>query len=198
MKVRLNSFLEKTKVLGPGTRCAIWFQGCKRHCKGCMSENSRPFDGGFETDVQVLVKKIVSINGIEGVTVSGGDPFYQPDALFDLLSTIKKQTDLSVIIYTGFYLKELRDMHNEKVDSIIDALADIIIDGPYVEELNDNKSLRGSGNQTVHFLTNRYSNQTSLYGGDTRNVEIIAGTKSVIMVGIPEKRLLENWKKNLH
>lgn len=150
MKIRIHDFVESTTALGPGTRCAIWLQGCKRNCKGCMSPESRDMEGGYIEGVDSLAEHVLAINGIEGITISGGDPFYQPDALLELLKIIKSKSNLGVIIYTCFYFDELKEMNNAAVEEIITNLSDLIIDGPYVEELNDDGYLRGSSNQQLN------------------------------------------------
>ena len=151
MKVKIHNIILHTKVLGPETRTAIWFQGCNKNCKGCMSQSTRNINGGKTVDVDKLCESFLKLDDIEGITLSGGEVFLQIDALHDLLKIVRAQSDLGVIIYTGFYIDELRKMDNPKVNEILDGLADIIIDGPYIEELNDGKSLKGSSNQNVNF-----------------------------------------------
>ena len=194
MKVRLHNFIEKADTLGPGMRCCVWFQGCCRNCKGCMTPESQSVDGGFSIEVDELVENILSTDSIEGITVSGGEPFCQSKALFELLKAIKAKSDLGVIIYTGYYLDELKDMNLTEVDEIITSLADLIVDGPYIEALNDNKSMRGSANQNFHFITSRYQEQADTFGVLGRKVAIQVRENKVDLVGIPGKSVLEKWK----
>ncbi len=184
-----------TRVLGPGLRTAIWFQGCHRRCKGCMSPASRDLDGGREFSVQEICSRIKKLKDIEGVTVSGGEPFLQIDALHLLLGNLRRTTKLGIIIYTGYTLKQLQEMQDNKVDEIITGLADLIIDGEYVEELNDGGSLRGSSNQQLQFITSRYKSFESLYQGTKRDVEILASGQELFFIGIPNKITLQQWEK---
>ena len=85
--VRIHGIARSTTALGPGNRAAIWFQGCMRSCKGCMSPDSRPLNGGTEWIVDKLVGDICAIENIEGITISGGEPFLQIDSRL-FLSTI--------------------------------------------------------------------------------------------------------------
>ena len=190
-KMRLYDMILRTGALGPGKRCAIWFQGCKKSCKGCMSPDSRPLQGGRCVSVDAVVNEVLKLDDIEGVTISGGEPFLQAEALYEMLDSIKKKTDLGVIIYTGYYLDELKKMKNEKVNKIITELSDLIIDGPYIDERNDSKSLRGSDNQGINLITQRYAKDVCKYGCDGRNIEIFQTDKGITVVGIPDKKTLE-------
>lgn len=195
MKVKIHNIILHTKVLGPETRTAIWFQGCNKNCKGCMSQSTRNINGGKTVDVDKLCESFLKLDDIEGITLSGGEVFLQIDALHELLKIVRAQSDLGVIIYTGFYIDELRKMDNPKVNEILDSLADIIIDGPYIEELNDGKSLKGSSNQNVNFITDRYTKYSDIYDAESRNAELYVNEKDLFFVGIPDKKTLESWNK---
>lgn len=195
--IRLHNMVLHTSVLGPGTRTAIWLQGCKKRCKGCMSPDSRPLDGGRLIPIARVIDEIISLNDIEGITISGGEPFLQADALCALLQEIRKTSSLGVIIYTGYTLAELHSMENEKIDSILSGLADIIIDGEYVDEMNDGGALKGSSNQTVHYITPRYLPYKEMYESKTRNTEVVASNKDFFFIGIPPKKTLEEWENTV-
>lgn len=191
--IRIHNIIKNTTVLGPGNRYTVWFQGCMRNCIGCMSPSSRPLDSGKTITVEKIVKSILLTKNIEGVTISGGEPFLQIDALFALIKSIKEKSNLSIIIYTGYTLKELRDMKNDKVNQILENMTDILIDGEYIEALNDGISLRGSSNQVVHFLSEHYKGFEHLYESKERNTEIFVSNKELFFVGIPEKETLQTW-----
>ena len=190
---RIHNVAYRTKVLGPGERTAIWFQGCNRRCKGCMSESSRPLNGGKLASISKLCDVIFSQTGIEGVTISGGEPFLQPEALYSLLKRIRNNSSLGVIVYTGFTLEQLEDLGNSWVNKILNGYVDLLIDGEYVDELNDGKSLKGSSNQRVLFLTDRYLAHKELYEGTTRNAEVRLSGNDVFFVGIPSKDAWRQW-----
>lgn len=192
--IRIHNMILHTKALGPGLRTAIWLQGCERRCKGCMSPGSRSLDGGRLVRVSDVAQAVLQLSDVEGITVSGGEPFLQVDALYRLLSIIHEKSKLGVIIYTGFTLEELRRMDNPKVTQIISEMADIIIDGEYVEELNDGMALRGSSNQHVNFITERYVSQRTLYEQNQRDVEVIATESAMFLIGVPSQKTFEEWK----
>ena len=195
--VRLHNMIMHTKVLGPSIRCAIWFQGCNRQCPGCMSPTSRPVDGGTVVSVEEVIRSVLEVNDIEGITVSGGEPFLQVEALYEILKGIREKKNLGIIIYSGYTIQQLRNMNNKLVNEILDKFTDILIDGEYIEDLNDGMALRGSMNQIVHFLTERYINQRELYAANHRNAEVIASGNDLFFVGIPSKETLSQWHKTI-
>lgn len=192
--VRLHNVALRTKVLGPGERAAVWFQGCRRSCKGCMSPSSRSLDGGILASIPKLCQAVLAQQGLEGITISGGEPFLQPEALDSLLTLLRDHADLGVIIYTGYTLEQLRAKNNPSIQRILDHLADMIIDGEYVEELNDGKSLKGSSNQRVIHLTDRYRSSQSLYESTKRDVEVILSAGETFLIGIPNKETWKQWE----
>jgi len=180
--------VKNTKALGPYNRYVIWVQGCLKNCKGCISEDSRPLDGGYEEDITALADDIINTPGIEGITVSGGEPFLQAGALAELIKRIKSQRDTGVIIYTGMNFEEIEESELAKI-------SDLIIDGEYREELNDNLSLRGSSNQNIYLITERYKAEAeTLYGVKGRKIELHVKKGITTMVGIPDKNSLKLFK----
>lgn len=170
-----------SEVLGPYKRFIIWVQGCNRRCKGCIAKDSWALDRGELVKVDTIVQQILHQENIEGITISGGEPFLQQDALCELISKVREHKNIGVIIYTGMKYSEI-----EK--TALAHSADLIIDGEYIEELNDNKSLRGSSNQNVLCLTERYENIVSeYYGRNGRKIELILADGATKMIGIPSK-----------
>ena len=189
MNIRLYMVVPQTEALGPGKRCAIWVQGCNKRCKGCIAPDAWNFDGGYEKDVAELAEEIINTPNIEGITISGGEPFLQQAALCDLIKLLQTQKDLSVIVYTGMLYEDIAETE-------LASLCDIIIDGEYVEELNDNKSLRGSSNQRVIATSERYADVIgSLYSQNGRKVEMIVKDGTSCLVGIPSKSIMHMVKK---
>ena len=180
-KLRLYMTAPCSEVLGPYKRFIVWVQGCKRRCKGCIAKDSWALDGGELVEVDAIVQQIFRQENIEGITISGGEPFLQQDALCELIRKVREQKDIGVIIYTGMKYSEIEN-------TALAHSADLIIDGEYVEELNDNKSLRGSSNQNVLCLTERYKNIVpEYYGRNGRKIELILADGVTKMIGIPSK-----------
>lgn len=176
--------VSNTKTLGPYSRFAIWVQGCLKQCPGCISKDSQPLDGGYEADTTELAETIINTPEIEGITISGGEPFLQSEALVDLVNKVKSKKDKGIIIYTGNSFEEVKDDQLTK-------LCDIIIDGTYIEELNDGLSLRGSSNQNICLITERYVKEVpQLYGVQGRKIELHCKEGKTTMVGIPDRKIL--------
>ncbi|RHO81805.1 4Fe-4S cluster-binding domain-containing protein [Ruminococcus sp. AF41-9] len=148
-------YLDGEGLLGPSPRYIVWFHGCSRNCPGCIAIDwNRKNFPAFELSVRTMVEIIQQSGNIEGITISGGEPFLQIDALYELVSELRK-TELGIIIYSGYRLSELKEMSNEKVKKILSEI-DVLIDGNYEEKLDDDLPYRGSSNQVIYQFTDRY------------------------------------------
>lgn len=181
MNLYLHMREPQVTTLGPGIRYGIWVSGCHRNCPGCIAPDSHDMTKGECIDTGALAWKIIPSDA-EGITISGGEPFLQAEALAELLRIVRGKRDMGVIVYTGFLLEELEHIPHAKE---LLSQTDLLIDGPYIQELDDGKSLRGSSNQRVIPLTDRYRDQLHLYGSDSRNTEIFHHGGSTHYVGIP-------------
>jgi anaerobic ribonucleoside-triphosphate reductase activating protein len=192
MKIYCYARITMTKTLGPNLRYGLWVQGCQKRCNGCMSPNSLSFAGGEPVLIDVLAAEIMNIPNIEGITISGGEPFEQAKALADLVIKIRNHRDFGVIVYTGYLYNELESREN--CTAFIKEI-DLLIDGSYVASLDDGKSLRGSSNQKVIDISGRYSQYLSThYGVSGRNSEIRFYNEEIMIVGIAGKKSLETWR----
>ncbi|MDR2749118.1 MAG: radical SAM protein [Clostridiales bacterium] len=179
--IRLYMTHEGTEALGPGIRYAVWTQGCLKRCPGCISPKSRDLDGGYEMDELLLAQEILESEA-SGITISGGEPFLQAEALCVLIREVRKVRDLGVCLYTGNLMEEI----SGEWETQLLGLVDVLIDGPYMEELNDGAGLRGSSNQRVFDLTGRYASEMHMYGAQGRKTEIYLSVDgSATIVGIP-------------
>ncbi|MBE6037919.1 MAG: radical SAM protein [Anaerofustis stercorihominis] len=189
MNVRLYAYKPVTEAFGMGKKTAIWFQGCKRRCPNCMSVDSRSLDGGYITDTDEIIK-MISANlslGIEGIVISGGEPFLQDEALF-VIASAAHELDLGVTVYTGNTIEQLRDCGSEYTLRALDVI-DILIDGEYVDELNDDRRRYvGSSNQRVILLTDRYKDKyDETYNAEGRIIEADVNLDKVSITGVPTR-----------
>ena len=143
---------------------------------------------------------IISAGDIEGVTISGGEPFTQAAPLSLLIDWVRRERDVGVIVYTGYTLAELHQMAalNKAggISSFLDRI-DLLIDGPYIKALDDGLSLRGSSNQMIHTLTDRYAGiLDQYYARPARNVEMHFRKEEIFLAGIPGPEVLRKWKEN--
>ena len=176
-------------TLGPGKRIGIWTQGCFRDCKNCMSHDLRAIDHSKNRDVPSIIKEIKGImanNQVDGITISGGEPFMQED-LIDLLIELSDLGFEDIILYTGYKIEELSE---EQKDVL--AYLSIIIDGEYIDELNDNKPLRGSSNQRVFIVNPKYKDLYNEYLKGPRVFEYIPEDGFVRIIGMYPKGYKQN------
>ncbi len=153
--MRIHQRENASRANGPGQRAVIWTQGCTLACPGCFNPETHPNQTGQEVDVSELAEWVLAQSGaLEGLTISGGEPFQQPAALAALLTAVRRQSNLSIIVFTGYTQKELLT-----IPSADQALAnmDLLISGRYIASQRVASSLIGSANKTAHFLTNRYT-----------------------------------------
>lgn len=171
--------------LGPGYRCAVWVQGCAFNCKGCVAPDWIPIRPANLIRPEVLVEHILADPKVEGLTFSGGEPMLQAYALSRLARLARQSRDLSIICFTGFTHNQL--IHHPPGPGVVELLemVDVLIDGPYVKALDDNKGLRGSSNQRIIHLTER------LRGFDFENHPrksiLHVNDGHILMVGVPPK-----------
>ena len=153
-RLQIHGVVARSRANGPGVRFAIWVQGCTLGCPGCFNPHTHA-GGGDSVDVDELVRRIESETvGVEGVTVSGGEPFEQPEGLLALVSALKARTRLSILVFSGFSRSEIES--RPLGPRILEHL-DVLVDGRYVDKLRLARGLRGSRNQSIHLLSSRYS-----------------------------------------
>ncbi len=152
--INIHRYIENTCVEGPGKRFAIWLQGCSRRCKGCYAVDTWSHDPQMLYDVNEFADMVNSIEAIEGITILGGEPFEQAEELLNLIHLIR--SELSIILFTGFKLKDLEAMNDRCINEILDSI-DVLVDGKYDEQVKDlSRPMVGSSNQEFIFLTDRY------------------------------------------
>jgi len=145
-KIRVAGLTDDSIVDGKGFRFVIFTQGCLHHCKGCHNPETWDMNGGTLMDIDEIKEKIARNGLLDGITFSGGDPFYQPDACANLAKWAKER-GLNIWAYTGFLYEELLKM--PEVKDFLD-LVDVLVDGPFIlEEKSLLLNFRGSKNQRV-------------------------------------------------
>ncbi|SCB89225.1 4Fe-4S single cluster domain-containing protein [Gilliamella intestini] len=148
VKLGLSRIHFPVTTLGPGNRIGIWFQGCRLRCKGCISADTWGTAKEF-VDVDELVDKLTPwLAQADGITISGGEPFDQVNALSTLLQQLKQKTAIDILVYTGYSLEQITE-HLITIKPYIDAL----ITDPFQYQTAQTLQLRGSDNQRLHFFT---------------------------------------------
>ena len=154
--LHLLSTYPETIVDGEGIRYSIYLAGCSHHCVGCHNPESwNPRAGELLTEerIQSIIREIKANPLLDGVTFSGGDPFYNPEAFLLFVKRVKKETGLNIWCYTGYLFdRELCKKSRarcEVTDEML-ALLDVLVDGRFVEEKKNIMLLfRGSSNQRL-------------------------------------------------
>ena len=199
--LRLYMHVPRTRTLGPGVRYALWVQGCPFRCPGCLTPDALSSDGGHPVPIDALAEDILATDGIEGLTLTGGEPFAQAEPLAALIRRVRDPRDLGVIVYSGYRLETLRRLSGQPSGAGIAALlreTDLLIDGLYVAALDDGRSLRGSANQRAHPLTDRYRAALDQYGQPRRVVEMHIVEETLQMVGVPGPEMLARWQARFY
>ena len=151
MLIRLASKLQRNSIVdGEGIRAVVWTQGCPHNCPNCHNPETHDYNGGFLIDVEELKEEINSLDSEVGVTLSGGDPFVQPEACLEIAKYCHK-IDLNVWCYTGYTYEQLLKKSEEE-PIIMEFLKeiDILVDGRFIEKLKSLEAkFRGSKNQRL-------------------------------------------------
>jgi anaerobic ribonucleoside-triphosphate reductase activating protein len=183
-------------TLGPGKRLGIWFQGCSLRCPGCISR-----DTWARVPENATVAEVLAICGsfgeaVEGVTITGGEPFEQPAALAVLLQGLSETlpTEADVLVYSGRTFGELTLFLNE-----LAGLVDALISEPFIEHEVQTRPLMGSDNQQIHLLTPLGERRFRAYlrPRDRRDdaLDVTAGDDGRIwMAGIPRRGDIERLR----
>ncbi len=175
-------------VLGPGKRVGVWLHGCNLTCKGCIVPELWKRQGKQYSPAQLF--SLVSSFGINEVSISGGEVFQQDKSELKEFLKLLKENNFGVWVYTGYTLEELIDMDFEDLLDYID----VLVDGRYKGELNDDKPWRGSSNQRIILLSKRYS---QVKVPNKRKIQLEITENSIIVIGIPPKGFLKTFTKNL-
>lgn len=157
MKVRLAANIQPDSIVdGEGIRTVIWFQGCLHHCKECHNPETWNFDGGIEFDVEEIKAEIKNLKYQNGVTLSGGDPFFQPIAALEI-AKYAHSLGLNIWCYTGFTFEELLDEDIAKKEFLKNI--DVLIDGRFeIAKKSLACKFRGSTNQRIIDVTKSLEN----------------------------------------
>ncbi len=193
-----------TEGLGPGKRLILWVRGCPLACPGCMTPElwdaapaakHRPVE-----EIAGLLAPLLL--GLDGLTISGGEPTLQSAALTTLIRQLRSRgelKDLEVLSYSGFTLEELQTRGTD-VAAYLGEL-DILIDGRFEQSAANDLQWRGSDNQRVHLLSARAARHTAQIEApmlDARPLQVqILGAGNYRLIGIPKRGDLAAYRAAL-
>ena len=182
----------RTHALGPGTRAVVWVQGCPLRCPGCLAPAWIPFVPATHRTPQQILEEL-NLDGITGMTFSGGEPMEQAAGLAALARLARQKKDIDLICFTGYrHERLLKSPPNPGVRELL-AEVDVLIDGPFIQTLNEPVGLRGSSNQRVIHLTSRLKEYD--LEGSTRTVELTVTDGELAFVGIPTPGILSAMQR---
>ncbi len=178
----LNVCRKGSWALGPGLRYVLWTQGCPFHCKGCTTPEGQAIVERLLVDVDLMAADIIRRRSIDGITISGGEPFLQAASLAHLIKLVRRERpEINVIVFTGFK-KEVLTWYEAQ---LLISETDVLVDGSFDEKQKTVTGLRGSANQHIHLLTHRLE----AYKGELFHGERVFETKvfgnTIQTIGIP-------------
>ncbi len=148
--MRIASIVPNSIVDGPGIRFTVFIQGCSHHCPGCHNPSTHDPSGGYEESIEKIVDQLRSDPLIDGITLSGGDPFEQPVECTKLIWRVKAlNPKYTVWTYTGYTYEQIKSAKNYLWDLLFQN-SDVVVDGPFIESLKSyDLKFRGSSNQRL-------------------------------------------------
>jgi len=191
MQININKAHYPVTVLGPGRRIGIWVQGCKIACPGCVSQDTWDASVNRKMSVSELMTwcRAVAEPKLDGITISGGEPFDQPAALSALLDALiawrtELNSELDILCYSGYPFATLRHKHGA-----ILAKLDALIPEPYADKQPASLLWRGSDNQTLELLTERARNKYAAYASSQAkpSLQVMLDGQQVWYIGIPQR-----------
>jgi len=180
---RVHAIEPRSRANGPGERFVVWLQGCTLGCAGCFNPDTHDARGGRAIDTEEILAQLAAARGVEGLTLSGGEPLQQPDAAHALLAGAR-ELGLSTLVFSGYTEAEIRALPG---GNAVLAQVDVLVDGRYVAGDRLGRGLRGSANQRIVLVTHRH---TRAEVEDTPEAEVrIARDGSVQLTGVNPVKL---------
>lgn len=178
--VNVMGYVDESEVNGTGCRAVVWVQGCLQECPGCFNPESWSFEVNQLISIDCLAEKILSHPRNQGVTFSGGEPFWQAPALAELARRVKA-AGLNVMSFTGFTLERLRSSYAPAGAEDLLAQLDILIDGPYIKSLAIHcpDSLVSSSNQRVHVFNPDFNDRLN-WASDQLEIHILKDGSRIV------------------
>jgi anaerobic ribonucleoside-triphosphate reductase activating protein len=150
MELRLSGIVWESIVDGPGIRCAVFAQGCPHACPGCHNPQTWSFDGGYFTQTDDIISRMQKNPLLRGITLTGGEPFEQADAMAELARN-SHASGYDVVTFTGYTYEQLLDKaaSDPATRALLEQI-DLLIDGRFIiEQRSLNLLFRGSSNQRL-------------------------------------------------
>lgn len=185
------------ETLGYGKRIGIWTIGCPHACFNCSNPELWEENKRKDLPLSYIYQMLRSIKDpVDGVTISGGEPFQQVNELSELIRFIATNISEDILVYSGYTLQQLKSWGHPDVEDILNNIA-VLVDGKYIEKKNDNSPLKGSSNQVVHMLNEKYRSRYETLLMGKRQVQTVAVQDSLLAFGIPLKNTKTTFQQQL-
>lgn len=185
--IRLNvaAVSRASRVNGPGLRAVVWVQGCTIGCPGCFNPETHAHAARRLRDPSELAREVVAEPGLDGVTLSGGEPFEQALASARFAEEVQA-TGLTLMVFTGYPMDLLAGSEHADVRRLLRAI-DLIVAGPYVRSRSIAAvGWRASSNQVLHALTERGRLALARHVSEEPCVEASSDGRGVVWSGFPD------------
>lgn len=196
MDVRIARVHAPVTVLGPGRRVGVWFQGCTIGCAGCMSMDTWDADAGHVMTVAALTDIVVAAadeHGLNGLTVSGGEPFQQPTALRRLVLDVRRRwPGVDVLAYSGYPMRFLERHHGAILADL-----DAVISEPFRSDAPTDAPWRGSANQRLVVMSTRARDVYDDVDGRPSRLQVGVDEGGLHVLGIPHRGDLQRLQARL-
>ena len=181
--IHINKMWAPVTTLGYGNRLGIWVQGCNKKCNKCISPEMQSKDGGQLIEISQIIDYAKG-RGIylDGLTISGGEPFDQADSLLSLINAFKGCFSDDIVVFSGYTLSELQNSNSKHIHACLEAIS-VLVDGEYIDSQNSGIGLRGSDNQIIHVF-NHHQRYSDVYNWE-RQVQCVFTNNHLWFIGIP-------------
>lgn len=197
MEISLSRLHFPVTTLGPGNRIGIWTQGCKLACPGCISPDTWRFSRKKTAINELITQLSPWLQVADGITISGGEPFDQPEALRALLVALRQVFKGDILLFSGYHFAELASPLSQ-MEGLIDAL----ISGPFEQQAPQTQKLRGSDNQQLHLFTSlgksRFAEVDQPLAPESKVLDVAIDQQGkVSIIGIPRREDLQRLHRLL-
>lgn len=183
--MQVDRLLFPVTALGPGNRLAMWMIGCHKRCKKCANPELQMFDKTKDISVEYLKNMIlkIGIERIDGITISGGEPFAQPFELKKFLQKISSKVE-DILVFSGYTYEELLKIQDSNVQECFKYIG-VLISGEYIDEKNDNKTaLIASTNQKMYYFRENLRKKYKKYMDGGRQIQNVFWKDELMSIGI--------------